>query len=182
MTLQRWALMTNNLPLVLSFLAKTEPNQLLKQTLCKKLWFWIAIWLDHDEEDKHASTSWWWWLLNCSNRTVSLSNLIQMNGKLYTKLTGTQWEVLAIFGSLQNPDVKQILGPPKVDFFNFGAIFADFSYLAPNFSHIFKFSRPKTGKLHTKTTYFWRPRLPWGPMVHIFWSLRNYGAFTLGFF
>ena len=50
--------------------------------------------------------------------------------------TSAQWEILAIFGSLQNPDSIQILGPKELIFL----------ILVPNFSHIFKFSRPKMHK------------------------------------
>ena len=38
----------------------------------------------------------------------------------------TQWEILAIFGSLQNPDFIQILGPKKGDFFG-AKFFSTFS-------------------------------------------------------
>ena len=40
-----------------------------------------------------------------------------------------QWEILSTFGSLQNPDFIQILGPQKVDFWNFAGIFNEFSNL-----------------------------------------------------
>ena len=59
---------------------------------------------------------------------------------------GAQWEILAIFGSLQNPDFIQILGPKKCIFLYFGAILVNFQILASNVSHIFKLSRRKRRK------------------------------------
>ena len=45
-----------------------------------------------------------------------------------------QWEILTIFGSLQNLDFIQILGLKKVDFWNFGtAIFCEFSNFGAKF-------------------------------------------------
>ena len=38
-------------------------------------------------------------------------------------VTSSQWEILAFFGSLQNPDFYTNFGPKKVDFMNFGAQF-----------------------------------------------------------
>ena len=46
-------------------------------------------------------------------------------------LSNAQWAILAIFGSLQNPDFIQMIGPQKsLFYFIFGTIFGNFQIFA----------------------------------------------------
>ena len=58
---------------------------------------------------------------------MKINDKLSCNMYVRANLDTAQWEILGIFGSLENPDIIQILAcPKKVDFLKFGAFFGDF--------------------------------------------------------
>ena len=81
-----------------------------------------------------------------SNKVKWLSSKIQLCTLCTVPhSTRTQWDILAIFGSLQ--DFLQILGPEKVYFFSFGAILGDYSNFGAKYcTYFFNFGASKPAK------------------------------------